>query len=114
MNKFKMENYGQTEVRKCSFCEKTYNIKKFYSVNRTPDEDINNLFISINRPRGGIFSGWGFSGSSKSKRIPATVDQGICLKCILTGLTVIYKNDQDKIKEVLEQFNKEQIVNSLK
>lgn len=93
--------FKETNVRRCSFCEKTFEVNKFYNIPNETAEKTARSYLYM-----GIFRNGG-------KGEPKVVNEGICLNCILTGLIKISNNDCEQAKKILELFYKDMIVKNL-
>ena len=92
------KKFGEIIVRTCSFCNKTFDVDKFYEI---PNHDSNLQ----------LFKATLYSTIGKSER--KEVNDGICLKCILKGLLKICKNDKEEINDILSLYLKDKIIDSL-
>jgi hypothetical protein len=98
------KDFGEVVTRRCSFCDKTYDAEKFFAI---PDEDSNEYLMTAS------MKAYTSSLFSKKSKEPKDVNEGICLKCMLRGISKVCRNDADKIKECFDLYLKKEIVNSL-
>jgi len=92
-------DFGEVITRTCSFCEKTYDISNFFSI---PDDRFGDEFLLKRAYTAAI-----------GKKTNKQVNDGICLKCMLKGISKICKNDTEQIKKCFDLYFKKEIVNNL-
>ena len=92
------KKFGEVIVKTCSFCGKTYNIEKFYSI---PNDDSDYSLI-----KSALYA-------TIAKKQHKEVNDGICLKCILNGLLKICKNDKKEIDSLVSEILKDKIIDNL-
>ena len=100
------KDFGEVVTRRCSFCEKTYDVEKFFAI---PDQDADMSLMKAYKAT--LVSSSTIFG--KKSKEPKEVNEGICLKCMLRGISKVCGNDADKIKECFDLYLKKEIVNSL-
>jgi len=94
------EDFKEITPKKCSFCEKTYNEKAFFSVTDNIYSDDKLLRAALRSIRVG----------RKPKK---SVEEGICFNCLIKGICSICKNDTTIINKHIELYLKEKIVENL-
>jgi len=92
------KEFGEVEVRTCSFCNKVYKTDKFYSIPCSDDS-------LIMKAMGNMVLG---------RKKHEEINDGICLKCILKGLLKICNNNKEKVNEYVSLYLKEAIIDNLK
>jgi hypothetical protein len=78
------KEFGEVIAKKCSFCNKTYNIDMFYPIPETDsDEALIKAYSTTLRQSNKRFSL--FRSKDKEDKIK-NVNEGICLKCMVKGI----------------------------
>jgi len=95
------EDFKEITPKKCSFCEKVYNEKAFFSVTEDTDSDDRLLIAAIQNI------------SRRYRKPKKSVEEGICFNCLIKGICSICKNDTTIINKHIELYLKEKIVENL-
>jgi hypothetical protein len=104
--KLKMKNelnreFGEVISMTCSFCGRTYDLDKFYSI---PQGDPDTMLMKAAMKANSMFK-----RANKQKE----VNEGICLKCIIEGILKICRNDKETAFDYINKIYNSKIVDSL-
>jgi len=99
------KEFGEVISKNCSFCGKTYDIDKFYSIPPISSDTalMKATYNTLNL----------FKQTPKKKRV-VDDDEGICLRCLIRGLLHICENDKDKVFDYINKFCNLKTIETLK
>ena len=98
------EKFGQVEVLRCNFCDKTTQKELYFPVYQEPSPTPNHMKVAL-QSLVNIYR-----TPMKQAKV---VKEGICLKCLCKGIMKVCKNDRDKANDYLDYFIKCEVVDKL-